>query len=242
MNYEQTLQANLDAINKRKAALAHIDELIQKIKDTEHPDAQAKKQADNVHIKAMAVYAMLRKNHERCQEHDSSLSKETARHIAATEALLAAKPGTKEQTEALEEFLTISNELSNKSKDKQYLGAAMLALGVAIVSAAIALTIYGMATLAPFSILPLIAIGIGIGIVGLTPIVPLTIVGFSAFWEGRSEGHLANQMSKLHGSFFNSARKDGETDTTNPALGGDEVASEIDEYPTDASSFPAPAH
>lgn len=249
MTYQKTLQENLSAIENNEKEIARIDALIDNIiKSIGSLDGEEKKQAKHILLKATEVYKMLQADHERCQEHGSPKAQEIARHINATAALLSAKPGSEEQTKALQEILTISNELSNQSTTRQCLGAAMLALGIVMVGAAVALGVCFLLAAGPFapiaaassplavfaaiahSLNQILCVAGGSLAAGLGVFSAAT--GTSLILEGREVGRAANRMSELHGSFFTS-KPDGEKDATTPGLAKDEAAREMDNMQSD---------
>ena len=239
------LQAEIDAIAAQKTQLDIIRTRIQQIKTSaERLDGANKAQAEDIYNKATTVYTFLLDDHTYREEHGgltafhTEEAKESARYIDATTALLFAEPGQKRE-EALTEFLTISNELSNhSSKTKQYLGAAMLALGVALVGTAVALGICLLVgvwpcvpvviSMGPFAPIQFCTTSIQamyaalIGTLGLAIGLPTLLGGAGLIYRKRSEEHSKENtgkkmMSELHGSFFKSTA-DGQKEITSLAL------------------------
>jgi hypothetical protein len=240
------LQAELDAIAANKAQLDIIQARIQQIRATaESLHDESRTQIEDIGNKAAAVYSLLFMRYEYCDEHHlfgKKEAQENARCIAATLALFSAEPGVKRE-QALAEFFSISSELMSSSKKKQYLGVAMLALGVALVGTAIALgicllvgawpcvpVVISMGILAPlvFSIPSAQAMTAAlIGGLALVIGLPTLCTGAGVYKEARKEkeAHKASHgeqigkaMGELHSSFFKPTSAEGQQEITELAI------------------------
>lgn len=234
------LQAELVAIAADKAQLDAIQALIQQIRArAESLHDESRTQAEDICNKVAALHRLLLMRHEYCDENHlfgKKEAQENARCIAATLALFSAEPGVKRE-QALAEFFSISSELISSSKKKQYLGIAMLALGVALVGTAVALgicllvgawpcvpVVISMGVLAPlvFSLPSAQAITAAI-IGGLALVIglPTLCTGAGVYKEAHKASHgeqIGKAMGELHSSFFKPTLAEGQKEITELAI------------------------
>lgn len=211
------LKSALDAINLRQSQLDSIQKYIQQIKiNAEQLQEEQKKQAMDIYTKATLVYETLLKDHEYYNTHNGAHTKkeeELNHYVAVTEALLSAQPGDNRR-DALIEFIKTANETSNT---KYYIGIAMLALGLALVGAAVVIGICLLTgawpalaitanmgemlingILAPLFIAVMGTFATGLGIAGGFSI----FAGIEPIQEKRHNKDIGIKMSELHNTFF----------------------------------------